>query len=181
MPNWIGLFRAMNVSGHNVLKMEELRRAFESHGFASVRTYLQSGNVLFRDGERSAPRLCARIDALLRDRFKMDSPVVLRTSEQLNQAIEGNPFFKEERIDPSRLYVAFLSGPGAETGLSRLDALAAPTERWSRVGREVHLYYGGGYARTRLTNTAIEKALGVQATTRNWNTVNQLRALSRAD
>jgi uncharacterized protein (DUF1697 family) len=172
MPTYISLLRAINVAGHNRVKMSALEAALEGLGFEQVKTYLQSGNVVFHLAKPRA-NLSETVEARIRSAFGLSISVISRTEEELSNIIQKNPFLKESGVDPSKLHVAFLaSAPTA--AVEKLDRLRAEPDRYRYRGHEVYLYCPQGYGRTKLSNLAIEKALAVRATTRNWRTASQL-------
>src|SRR6266700_7146623 len=179
MPTYVAMLRGINVSGHKMIKMEALRASFCALKLSNVQTYVQSGNVVFEVGNGSVAALSEKIEQrILRD-FGFSVPVFLRTAKELEEIIKDNPFLKETDIDHSKLHVTFLSDAAPKTALESLQPLAAQSERFRVLGRQVYLYCPEGYGRTKLSNTAIEKKLSVGATTRNWKTVNTLLALAK--
>jgi len=179
MPTYIAMLRGINVSGHKVIKMETLRSSFGALKLSNVQTYVRSGNVIFGCGDGSVAALCEKIEQrILRD-FGFSVPVFLRTAKELQEIIRDNPFLRETDIDHSKLHVTFLSDAAPKMALEALQPLAAQSERFRVLGRQVYLYCPDGYGRTKLSNTAIEKKLSVGATTRKWKTVNTLLALAK--
>jgi uncharacterized protein (DUF1697 family) len=110
--------------------------------------------------------------------FGFSVPLVLRASNELNRIVDDNPFLKEKGIDRSKLHITFLSELPARADLGKLDALNENPDQFSIRGREVYLYCPDGYGRTKLSNAAFERLLSVNATTRNWRTVNTLVEMS---
>jgi uncharacterized protein (DUF1697 family) len=179
MPIYIAMLRGINVGGHKKVPMNQLRAMFEGLGFERVRTYIQSGNVIFEAAKSVPPNLSMRIEEKILAEFGFPSSVITRTPEEMGKAIQGNPFVKESRIDPAKVYVAFLShGPKAEA-VKKLESLASKSEQLRHSGREVYLYYRDGMGRAKLTGSVLEKVLTVTATARNWNTVNKLYELAQ--
>ena len=178
MPTYIAMLRGVNVSGHKPLSMERLRAALAPLGFTSVKTYLQSGNVVFEAAKGSPLALAAKIHEIINREFGYKVPVVIRTAAEVARIIADNPFTKDLHIDPLKLHVTFLSDPSPKTALAVLQSLADGPERLHVSGREIYLYCPNGYGRTRLSNTAIEKKLTLAATTRNWKSVNALMQMS---
>ncbi|HEU5396565.1 MAG TPA: DUF1697 domain-containing protein, partial [Verrucomicrobiae bacterium] len=179
MPICIAMLRGINVSGHKIIRMEQLRASFEDLGFRDVRTYVQSGNVVFDSGKNSTAGLSAKIEKKILTDYGFDVPVLLKTAEELERVIHDNPLAKAANLDESRLHITFLSDAAPKTAEKSLQALAASSERFHVNGREIYLYCPDGYGRTKLSNTAIEKKLGLGATTRNWKSVNALLALAQ--
>ena len=175
---YVSLLRGINVSGHKIIKMEPLRKSFEALGLGDVQTYVQSGNVVFKARKQSSEILSNKIREKIARDFGFSVPVIIRSSEEVRRAIENNPFLKQRGIDSSRLHVTFLSKAPEKDSLKALEALTARPDQFRYSGREVYLYCPDGYGRTKLSNNALEKVLGVTATTRNWNTVNKLYEMS---
>ena len=174
----LALLRGINVSGHKPVKMAALRWSFERLGFGTVQTYVQSGNVVFVAAAVPDATLARTIEGQIARDFGFTVPVVLRTAEELSRVIVRNPFANRKSIDPSKLHVTFLAEPPARTALADLHKLSAAPEEFKLIGRDVHLYCPAGYGRTKLSNTTFERLLHVGATTRNWKTVNTLRAMA---
>jgi uncharacterized protein (DUF1697 family) len=172
MPTYIGLLRGVNVGG-NFLKMERLRDLCAELGFQNVRTYVQSGNVVF-ESAATAGHCLKKLQGKLAGETRLPVAVVLRTVSDLRRILAGNAFLKRRGVDPSKLHVTFLGGAPTKEGLKKLGALKAGDDEFRVVGEEVYLYCPDGYGRTKLSNNALEKGMGTPATTRNWNTVNKL-------
>jgi uncharacterized protein (DUF1697 family) len=179
MTIYIAMLRGINVSGHKVIKMDRLRASFEALGLRNVATYVQSGNVVFEAGKESAASLGANIGKRILSDFGFPVPVFLRTADELERIVRDNPFLKQAAVDDSKLHVTFLSAAAPPSAGKDLAVLAVKPEQFHIHGHEIYLCCPNGYGRTRLSNTAIEKKLGVEATTRNWKTANALLAMAR--
>jgi uncharacterized protein (DUF1697 family) len=174
---YVAMLRGVNVGG-NPLKMQWLRDACGELGFADVRTYLQSGNLVFSTGlgaDAVVTKLKARIDGQTR----LPVPTFVRTASEMAKIAAENPFLKQKGIDAGKLHVTFLDRPPVTPDTAKLDKLAGTRDEYRLAKREVYLHCPINYGQTRLSNTAIEKILG-PATTRNWNTVTTLCALAHA-
>ena len=177
MTTWIALLRGINLGSHNRVSMPDLRAALADAGYEEVRTYVQSGNVVL-DGDASAAELERDLQALIADRCGVDTPVLVRSAEELAGVVERNPF-AEIADDPKRHQVSFLSAPPADDVVrGLLDADLAP-ERVVVDGREIHAWHPAGIQRSPLANRLTDKRLGVTATARNWRTVTALHELAR--
>lgn len=174
----LSLLRGVNVGGHHKIRMDALRELYESLGLEEVRTFIQSGNVLFRAGAPDAGQLAARLESALDRTFGFRPRVVLRTVGELREVVAQNPFAGREGLDPSRLAVIFLSGEPSPEARRRALAIEASPEELHISGRELWIYYPNGMARPRLVASALEKVLGIQGTGRNWNSVTKLLALA---
>ncbi|MGZ6332271.1 MAG: DUF1697 domain-containing protein [Bdellovibrionota bacterium] len=169
----IAMLRGINVSGQKLIKMEELREALGTLGFRNLRTYVQSGNVVF-EGKGTPAQLSEKIRKKILAHFGHEVPVIVRSSEEIGKILAKNPFLKERDIDPTRLHVVFLSEAPAKNLISKLGAIAAGADRFHAVKTEIYLHCPKGYGNTKFSPATLERTLGVTTTTRNWNTVNQL-------
>lgn len=168
MTAFIAFVRGVNVGG-KMLSSASLKAACTSLGFENAKTYINSGNVVFR-AKRATPKM-------IEETIEVDARVMLRTAAELRSAIEANPFAEEAERDPSHLLIMFLSGPVEAKGRALLDAHAGPEKL--HVGRnELYVYFPAGMADSKLYASLTEKKLGVAATGRNWNTVNALLRLA---
>jgi uncharacterized protein (DUF1697 family) len=177
MTTYVALLRGINVSGHNIIKMERLRAVFEDLGFAHVQTYVQSGNVVFAADEPPAG-LAAKIERKILDEFGFEVPVLTKSAKELKDIVQRNPLAKDPAIDQAKLHVTFLSDDPPRNALDTLKPLAVGAERVRIVDRAAYLFCPNGYGNTKLTNTAIEKRLSCRATTRNWTTTNKLLGMA---
>jgi uncharacterized protein (DUF1697 family) len=176
MITHIALLRAVNVGG-NMLKMVHLREMFTELGFGEARTYLQSGNVLF--SAKGAPaQLAAMIEERVSGATRLPVLVIIRTPAQLQRIIAASPFATEAGLAPKTVHVTFLAGTVPKAAAAAIGKLQPGADRWHAAGSEVYLWCPDGYGRTKLNNTALERALGVRATTRNWSTVTALYAMA---
>jgi uncharacterized protein (DUF1697 family) len=117
---YISMLRGINVGGHKRVKMDQLRQLFEALGFEQVKTYIQSGNVVFKAGKTSTSALSKRIEESILSDFGFPVSVISRTSDEMRDTIENNPFLKQRGIDPERLHVMFLSESPAPAALKKL-------------------------------------------------------------
>jgi uncharacterized protein (DUF1697 family) len=172
---FVALVRGINVGG-KTLKMATLTSICESLGLEDVKTYLQSGNVMFRSRSGSAS-LAKKIEDAIRKDVKMEVRVMVRTHDELQRAIDANPFTEECKADPSHTIIVFLDREPSKDAIAALrDAYKGP-EPMHFHGRELYIFYGGGMGKSKLTPALYEKKLGVSGTARNWNTVTKLAEL----
>ncbi len=173
MTIYIAMLRGINVSGQKIIKMERLRAMFGDMSFANVKTYVQSGNVIFETDEPAAS-LSAKIQKRILKDFGFEVTVLTKSGKEMADIVKRNPFVKDKAIDQTRLYVTFLSDDPPKNALELLRPLVAGEEEIHIVKRAVYFYCPESYGNTRLSNNAIEKKLGCGATTRNWNTTKTL-------
>lgn len=172
MPTCVALLRGVNV-GNNLLKMERLRALSYEIGLKNVRTYLQSGNLLF-EADGTASKWAQALEGRLAGETRLPVTVLVRTSSEIAHVRAANPFLKDKGVDPARLHVTFLERAPQKTAVEALAKIKAGPDRFRWLGSEIYLHCPDGYGRSKLSNTAVERVLGVRATTRNWNTVTKL-------
>jgi uncharacterized protein (DUF1697 family) len=171
---YIALLRGINLGGHKIVKMEQLRKALAELGFEDVKTYIQSGNVVFRAPAQAAKDFAKNIEEKVQRRFGFPVAVQVKTAEEVGEVIRNNSLAKEKGLDPAKLHVTFLSCAPEKNALKMLDAIAAAPDQFRCSGQAVYLHCPNGYHETKVNNNVLEKMLKVGATTRNWKTVNQL-------
>ncbi len=172
MATWIALLRGVNVVGRRSLPMKGLVSLLEEEGLEDVRSYLQTGNVLFRSPTGGARALGNRIGALLLDRYGFEPRLVVLGVPQLARAIAANPFPAAER-EPKSVHLFFLTATPKAPDLGALERLRAGREAFALTGRVFYLHTPGGFADSRLAGR-VERLLGVDATARNWRTATTL-------
>jgi uncharacterized protein (DUF1697 family) len=177
MNTYISLLRGINVSGQKRVGMKDLVSLYESLGLKNIRTYMQSGNVVFNAPPRDIMELASMIEARIEQEFKFSAAVLVRTPDDFERINKDNPFLKETGIDFNRLYVTFLSSQPAKPD-TITEKQGAP-DRFQIVNSEVYLFCPNGYGRTKFSNDFFERKLGLTATTRNWNTVQALLDLTK--
>lgn len=175
MATYIALLRGINVSGQKMIKMADLKVMFESIGLGAVRTYIQSGNVLFEDDAFSLEELVDKIYTALLDRFGFEVDVQVFSASIWNQIIVNNPFLVQENLDEAKLYVTLLASQPLPENKEKLSNFSFEQETYQLIDRAVYLYVPKGYGNAKLSNNFLENKLKVSATTRNWKTMLTLR------
>lgn len=176
MPAYAALLRGVNLGARNRVAMADLRALVDGLGGNDVRTYVQSGNVVFRH-RRAAATLERELAAAIERELGLDVAVLVRTGSQLEKIVKGNPFLRGG-ADPSSLHLTLLASMPGAARLRRLRELDVREGDFTASGREVYLHLPGGYGRSKLSNAFFEKHLAVPATTRNWRTVTELAELT---
>lgn len=178
MKSYVALLRGINVSGQKLIKMETLRKVMEDFGFQNIKTYIQSGNILFdTTGNITPETLEKQIHDLIEAHFGFDVSVVVTGREMLQWISVNNPYLKEKEIDLKKLYITFLgSEPSKENIQALLNANFEPDEIILK-GRIIFMKYNNPAGNSKLSNKLIENKLKVTATARNWNTTLKLLAL----
>lgn len=173
---YVAFLRGINVSGQKLIKMEILRQYFEMPGVKNIATYIQSGNVLFDSKETDTARLVTKIEKQLSKHLGYEVPVVVRSLAQIKDLVESNPFGTDAEKDGRKLYVHFLSDTPKEDLHRALDKYKGPEEEYLIMGTEL-FFLSPGFGNTKMTNSVIERKLGVTATARNWATINKILTL----
>ncbi|RKS25131.1 uncharacterized protein (DUF1697 family) [Flavobacterium endophyticum] len=177
MKSHLALLRGINVSGQKLIKMETLRKAMEDNGYQNVKTYIQSGNILFDSLENSPEAVENQIHDLIEKHFGFDVSVVVINQETLESVSKNNPYLKEKEIDLKKLYITFLGSKPAEENIELLKKANFEPDEIVIKDRVVFMKYNNPAGNSKLTNKLIESKLKVKATDRNWNTTLKLLQL----
>ena len=181
MTSHIALLRGVNVGGHKLVAMADLRDLATGLGLAEVRTLLQSGNLIFQCAGRTPPQLEALLETAAAKRLALQTCFFVRTASEWAAVIAGNPFGAEAVRDPGHLVVMCLKRAPDGGAVRALQAAISGPERVRADGPHLYIHYPDGIGRSRLTNALIERVLGTRGTARNWNTVLKLGAAAGSD
>ena len=173
----IALLRGINVGGKNRMPMKELSALFVDAGCDDVRTYIQSGNVVFRTGPAVGEEISATISASILSRFDYRVPVIIRTAREFQEIVRANPFV-EAGAEADKLHVMFLAELPDGANVEALDTDRSPGDEFAVMGREIYLHCPNGVARSKLTNSYFDSRLATISTTRNWRTTLKLLELA---
>lgn len=175
MQTYIALFRGINVGGNNILPMKELVPVLESLGVQDIKTYIQSGNVIFWSRAADTAQLARKIGAAIRKSHGFEPQVLLLDSVKLNKVIRENPYPEAEAV-PNTLHVNFLAAIPPKPDLKALEMIRTESERFHLAGDVLYLHAPDGIGRSKLA-ASMERLLGVTMTSRNWNTVRKLKVM----
>jgi uncharacterized protein (DUF1697 family) len=175
MARQIALLRGINVGPSNRVAMARLREVFTELGATDVKTYVNSGNVVFGGPKASAAKLEKAIAAA----FGFPIPVVVRTRDELADVVAANPL-AEVATNTSRYLVSF-SGDGAIDPERAEGVEPGEGEQFAIRGSELYLWLPGGVQKSKLVRALTDKRLGVTLTARNWRTVEKLLELADAE
>jgi len=175
MTVYVALLRGINVGGYNKLPMQDLRDILAALGCENIKTYIQSGNAVFRSADERV-HLSNKIRAAVDEKFGFTPTVQLLTIDDYQSILSANPF-PEAVEDPKSLHVSFLSETPIDPDLKSLHALRSPTENYELLANAFFLHAPDGIGRSKLA-AKVEKCLGVQATGRNWRTAMKLAELA---
>jgi uncharacterized protein (DUF1697 family) len=181
MTTWIALLRGINVGGNRRVPMADLRAALQALGLGDVRTYIVSGNVVFRSRHSDAKALRREIEAAIEQRFGFPVAVVLRSAAEMRATLAADPIPDGSATDPAHRYAIFLSEDPAPERLSAIDPAVVAPDVFVAGDGVIHAWYKGGLQASKLAGQLTDRGLGVTATARNWNTVRKLVELASSD
>jgi uncharacterized protein (DUF1697 family) len=170
----VALLRGINVGGKNKLPMSDLREIFTEAGCRDVRTYIQSGNVIFGADAAVIASLPRAVSAAIEARFGYRVPVIIRTAREMGSIVQHNPFVAQG-VAEGELHVLFLAKAPSAARIETLDPGRSPPDTFAVRGAEVYLRLPNGAGRTKLTATYFDAKLATVCTQRNWRTVVALR------
>ncbi len=174
MTLYIALLRGINVGGHKVIKMADLKRVFESIGLKQVKTYIQSGNIVF-ESEEGINFLKDRIQSEIKKEFDFDVPVMLRTHDEFINIIKQCPYEVHSLLEGESVHIAFLANVLSEEESSQLLTFKSELEDCYIDEQVVYLFFKNSIRNSKLMNQF--QKLHTPATVRNWRTVNKLKAI----
>lgn len=176
MQSWVALFRGINVGGHRKLPMKELAAELEALGLREVRTYIQSGNVVFRCEEHDGRALADRIAASVEANHGFAPRVMVLTVDEVRAAAQANPF-KAGEDTPKLLHLYFLDEAPPSPDIDTMQRIKQETDAFRLEGKILYLHTPDGYGTSQLAER-LERLLGVAATARNWRTVTKILELA---
>lgn len=181
MTTYIALLRGINVGGNKIIKMLDLKAMFQTLGFENVRTYIQSGNVVFESDEGSESLLTGVIERKIHEVFGFEVSVIIRTLAEMENVIANDPFQLSEPEDFKRWYVTFLPAEPSAEALDKLRTYENGPDKVRFVGREMYILYEVSVSQSPLFKVPFDRILGMTITARNWNTVNKLVTMGRME
>jgi uncharacterized protein (DUF1697 family) len=180
MRTYIAFLRGINVSGKNMIKMPKLLALFENLGLKKIRTYIQSGNVIFQTSQRDLKTIENEIHDEIFHVFGYNVPVLIIDAEELKKIYENNPFLRRTEIDIDKLHVTLLNDSPSNENIAKLNAVRFDDE-FLVSGKVIYLCCQNGYGRTKLNNTFFEQKIKLTATTRNWKSIGRILQLTDID
>ena len=173
MNTYIALFRGINVGGKNILSMKDLIEILESVGCKNVKTYIQSGNVVFQLEKGNRNKIDEKISRKILESYGFEPKVLLLELADLDDAVKNNPF---ETKTGKSLHFFFLESQPKAPDLEGLTTVKSNSEEFKLNKKIFYLYAPHGIGRSKLA-AKVEQSLGVPVTARNWNTVSKLMAM----
>jgi len=174
---YVALLRGINVGGNNMLPMKDLAAMFTKAGANDVRTYIQSGNVVFRVEREVSGRIPIAVAKAIAARTQLRIPIVMRSAAELRRIVQNNPYV-QRGVDTDELHVVFLAAEPGEAAARALDPKRSTTDEFIVRGADIYLHCPNGYGRSKLSNAYFDAKLATVSTVRNWRTVLKLLELS---
>lgn len=179
MKKYVAFLRGINVGGKNKVKMETLREVFSALGFENVKTYINSGNVIFQTAKTGDKNLAAKIETAIEKEFGLKIKTMVRLIDEIENIIENNPFAGEFENDKD-LHVFFLDEEISDEKREQLLSNNSETEKFAACGREIFYLSRVNFSDSLMSKDYIGKKLKVSATARNWRTVNKILEMAKS-
>lgn len=179
----VALLRGINVGGKNKVPMKLLAELFGLAGAEDVRTYIQSGNVVFgvaggkAQQAKGAERIEKGVAEQMEKRLGFAPVMVVRSAAELTRAIQANPF-PEASANHKALHLGFLKDKTSPARIAKLDPARSPGDSVAVIGSEVYLWTPDGVADSKFTSAYFDSALETTVTFRNWRTVGVLAEMT---
>jgi uncharacterized protein (DUF1697 family) len=174
MTIYIALLRGINVGGHNIIKMTDLKQLLGTMGLNNVQTYIQSGNIVF-ESDMESDELSQQIGQQIEDTFGFSVPVILRTSKEWGKMIDNCPYPIETLADGESVHLTLLSGIPSQEALTKLQNFQSGVDQYTIKDKDIYLFLRQNFRDSKLP-LQLQK-LGVSATIRNWKTTMKLAAM----
>ena len=180
MQTLISFLRGVNMTGHNSIRMADLSNLYGRLGFGENKTYIQSGNVIFKT-ETHADRkeIAEKIRQEILKTFRYDIPVIIRDIDELENTELSNPYINFPDFDTSKMAVIFLLNPVTKVGIDKMSAVRYSPDQYCILDREILVYCPNGFGKTKLYTNFFESKMKVVGTARNWKTVATLLEMAK--
>lgn len=177
MKKYIALLRGINVGGQKKIKMADLKESLEKNGFSQVKTYIQSGNLVFKSEGSSNDQLQQELQEIILRDFGFEVPILVMSGKALESILNANPFANE--TEKKGLYFVLLKKRADQQLVEAFNKINYDNEDFHITDSCVYLNCKAGYGKAKLNNNLIEQKLKVEATTRNLKTVEKLIEMAK--
>ena len=174
MKTYIALLRGINVSGQKKILMADLRTLLEKAGLQNIKTYIQSGNVIFSSSEKKETVATIIFEAIQK-KYGWEVPVLVFTSTELKSVFDNCPFSEKKK---EKSYFILLKSKPTTESIIETSKLSTPEEEFVITNSCVYIYYDLGAGKAKLGTNLFERKLKVKATARNYRTMKKLLELS---
>jgi len=165
------MLRGINIGPHKRMQMQKLRASCETLGFEQVKTYIQSGNLVFRAGKLRPEALGKKLEERIVHDFGFSSDIIIRSKEEFERIVTGNPLLRERGIDESKLHVVFAREAPSPAAIRKLVSLTVEPDKVRHAGKEIYFYFPNGVSGSSLWKHPLDRVFDVPGTMRNWRTV----------
>lgn len=167
------------MTGHSSIKMADLSLLYHTLGFMENKTYIQSGNVIFRAGnDISEGEISNKIEKAIKEKYGYNVPVMIRTSDEVKSLFSTNPYLDIKDFDPSKMAVVFLHEIITALQVGKMRNISYPPDKYQIADKEIFIYCPNGFGRTKLYTNFFENKMGVTGTARNWKTITSILSLA---
>ena len=180
MQTYIAILRGINVSGKNTIKMDKLNELFVRLNFQNVKTYIQSGNMVFQSKSTDYQAFEKQIQDKIREEFGFEVPVMVIQKSDWDFMATNNPFVNKRQEDITKLHVTFFSKMPEQALFEKIKDGNYAADEFIISDKSIYLFCPNGYGNTKLSNNFFENKLKITATTRNWKTVNELMTMAES-
>lgn len=174
MNAYVALLRSINVSGHNLIKMVDLKQLLSGDKLIDVQTYLQSGNIVFQSKLVEIPEIERLITGIIKNHYNYDIKVKVFSKSSFENSYRNNPFLKRSDLDLKMLYYIHLIGKPNQLDFDKIKMDPRFVEEMYLIEETVYVHYLNGYGRSKLSGATFEKKLNIPVTARNNNTMKNL-------
>ncbi|MBU2927749.1 DUF1697 domain-containing protein [Winogradskyella psychrotolerans] len=175
MMTYIALLRGINVGGHKKVPMAELRELLTNSGLQHVKTYIQSGNIIFQSSVNDTNFLTNQIQSLILNQFGFEVPVIIKSQQELRTIYNNCPFSEDRKVES---YFVMLSKAPDQKLVDVASKKKYPNDDYVILNDCIYLHCEKGYGRSKFNLNFFEKKLNVNATARNYKTIVKLLSLS---
>ena len=171
---YIALLRGINVGGNRKIKMADLREILTKAGLEQVKTYIQSGNLVFFYKKEKTEKLSKIIKKAVKDTYDFDIETITFEVADFKKIVKNMPFEVNETNIKTFYIMMLKTAVMADNIIPQLEKYIKTGEIIKPTEKVLYIQYPNGFGRTKLTNNVVEKALKTSATTRNWRTRNKI-------
>ncbi|WP_419212750.1 DUF1697 domain-containing protein [Maribacter sp. X9] len=179
LRTYVAFLRGINVSGQKKVPMQVLRTLCGTLGLQEVKTYIQSGNIVFKSPPEETYQLEERLTHAIQTEFGFEVPVIVKTVERIIEIWKLNPFKDPTELSDNKIYFVLLKTIPEDELVKKLINESFVNEDFQVVGDCIYLKCNIGYGKAKLNNNLIERKLNVMASTRNYRTMNKMLEMAR--
>jgi uncharacterized protein (DUF1697 family) len=170
MKKYVAFLRGINIAGHNIISMKDLRDALIKNKFENVKTYINSGNIVI-ESDHDKKKVKEIFEQIIESQFKLKIDTTLKTQKELAEIISNNPFNSKKEDNNSKRVVVMFSDKVSQDQALQLKSDERIVENYYHKDDVLYIYYHDGAGRSKFTTAYIDKKLKVTSTARNWNTM----------